>query len=117
MTDIAFTPTTLSPLEDLKAGLARLIADGWVQGYYECEDGCCATGALQDADYSAGVPYLRTAIIETGWEGEYLLSPVTEWADASVVIRYNDSDGRTWPEIRAVYEAAIELAQVEEDLL
>lgn len=115
-----FVPPALTPLADLTQGLDKLTADGWTQNAYEDDNGCCASGALQDRDCSAGMPYLRDAILATGWEGEdpdLNVSDPCDWGYASVVIRWNDQKGRTWPEVKAIYEAAIELAAAELELV
>lgn len=111
---VVFEPFNYTPLEDLTMGLAKLRSLGWIQGVYYDDDGCCATGALYNVDYSAGMPYLKEAILDSGWMpvSDVLTDPHS-WGSASVVIQWNDTPGRTWEEVEAVFEAAIELAAAE----
>lgn len=124
MTTSPFGPVMVAEaLPDLKAGLGTLSQEGWTQGSYRDETGAfCSLGALDyyanrrfgELNYSA-VRVLAQAIRNSGWapvpdnhdEGV----PFAEWSASAVVGRWNDEDGRTWPEVQTMWETAIKTAE------
>lgn len=96
----------MTVVEDLEFGLARLRANGWTQGTYVsgATGRCCAVGALyrQHVDTDS-LSWLALATGEDNPQGPAF--------NEGVVVGWNDTEGRTFEEVEALYLRAIELAK------
>lgn len=114
------TPATVSVTQILRDGLAQLrrpldpvTGNGWKQGGYGTRDTCkCAAGAIYAA---AGVSASDILIIP------HIAAPAAfrmlakaagcPGAGEGQLIRWKADSERTFPEVEAVFERAIELAE------
>jgi hypothetical protein len=95
----------------LACGLARLGPNGehWTQGQMHADGAHCAIGSLAD-----GYSYFNASRGSHLWDaGLCLNEAVRALTVYSSMIGYNDTPGRTFPEIRAVFLKAIQLAEAE----
>lgn len=114
--------TTPTAAEILRGGLAELRrplnrdGNGWAQGQFGRADQCkCAIGAI-DAAYDSAIERGGDYSVEayrTACRALRIASGVEDLAglDGSVVIYWNDRRGRTFPEVEAAFERAIEFAE------
>lgn len=107
-------PDDREPRTALTDGLSNVQENGWTQDtYYDPRTGeCCSLGAI-GGDSSAGVAHLAQAIRNSGWTP--ILGPddhpFSEWFPLSVIVNWNDEDGRTQSEVEAMFCAAIILSE------
>lgn len=108
-------PTAANVLRGALAELRRpLNADGngWAQGQFGSGDRCkCAVGAINevmDEDYSARADArAREALCDA------IGAVVGTYGPGATIINWNDTPGRTFSEVEAAFERAIELAEAD----
>lgn len=107
----------MKPSEVIDKALTKYLPDAahWVQGAYtNAHDGCCISGAIGlviEGDAILGMVNLlgyraMAAIVESVNELHSARWPTSYARVEGIIVGYNDEDGRTYDEVRAVMEKA-----------
>lgn len=105
-----------SALPALVDGLQILTEGGWTQHEYvdPATGAHCSAGALlQEPAIDEAKLVLSQAIRASGWTttDPFCADDAPLWNAHAIVLLWNDEDGRTWEQVRAIWESAIHIAE------